>query len=77
MLKHKFIEKCNPGASKMLAKIKEAKKIRAKVAAETELSGPDSDATVRINDDFGETVPTNPQQQTNHETYDGGAGNYK
>ncbi|KAB8093629.1 hypothetical protein EE612_020500, partial [Oryza sativa] len=76
MLKHKFIEKCNPGASKMLAKIKEAKKIRAKVAAETELSGPDSDATVRINDDFGETVPTNPQQQTNHETYDGGAGDF-
>ncbi|KAF0915057.1 hypothetical protein E2562_033179 [Oryza meyeriana var. granulata] len=79
MLKHKFIEKCNPGASKMLAKIKEAKMIRAKVAAETELSGPDStmqDATVRINDDFGETVPTNPQQQTNHETYDGGAGDF-
>jgi hypothetical protein len=41
-MQHKFIEKCNPGASKMLAKIKEAKKIRAKVAAETELSGPDS-----------------------------------
>uniref|UniRef100_A0A0D9VZ52 non-specific serine/threonine protein kinase n=1 Tax=Leersia perrieri TaxID=77586 RepID=A0A0D9VZ52_9ORYZ len=78
MVKHKFIEKCNPGASKMLAKIKEAKKIREKVAAETELSGPDStmqDATVRINEDFGETVPTNPQQQIN-QTYDGGAGDF-
>ncbi|KAG8098223.1 hypothetical protein GUJ93_ZPchr0013g37016 [Zizania palustris] len=73
ILKHKFIEKCNPGASKMLAKIKEAKKIRATVAAETQLSGPDNtmqEATIRINEDFGETVPTN------HETCDGGAGDF-
>ncbi|KAL5217356.1 hypothetical protein ABZP36_018040 [Zizania latifolia] len=73
MLKHKFIEKCSPGASKMLAKIKEAKKISATVAAETLLSGPDStmqEATVRINEDFGETVPTN------HEACDGGAGDF-
>ncbi|WVZ60593.1 hypothetical protein U9M48_010592 [Paspalum notatum var. saurae] len=80
MLKHKFIEKCNTGASKMLAKIKEAKKIRAKLAAENQLSGPDDtmlDATVRINEDYGETVPANSQQHMKHTTYkDGQAGEF-
>ncbi|KAK3146037.1 hypothetical protein QOZ80_3BG0260700 [Eleusine coracana subsp. coracana] len=77
MLKHKFIEKCNTGASKMLAKIKEAKKIRDTLAAENDLSSPDNivqDATVRINGNYGETVPANPQEQTKHETYNGGLG---
>nr|CAB3498165.1 unnamed protein product [Digitaria exilis] len=78
MLKHKFIEKCNTGASKMLAKIKDAKKIRATLAAQNELDGPDDtmlDATVRINEDYGETVPANSQQQIKHATYnDGQAG---
>ena len=37
---HKFIEKCNTGASKMLAKIKEAKIIR-ETAVQNQL--PDSD----------------------------------
>lgn len=40
-LQHKFIEKCNTGASKMLAKIKDAKKIRATLAAQNQLSDPD------------------------------------
>ncbi|TVU44971.1 hypothetical protein EJB05_04436 [Eragrostis curvula] len=75
MLKHKFIEKCNTGASKMLAKIKEAKKIRDTLAAQNELSGPDNsmqDATVRINENYGETVPASSQEETKHETYNGG-----
>jgi hypothetical protein len=41
-LQHKFIEKCNSGASKMLAKIKVAKKIRATLAVQNELSDPDN-----------------------------------
>ncbi|XP_062212448.1 serine/threonine-protein kinase 1-like [Phragmites australis] len=80
MLKHKFIEKCNTGASKMLAKIKEAKKIRDTLDAENQLSGPDNamqDATVRINEDYGETVPANSQEHMKHETYnDGLAGDF-
>ncbi|KAL6637875.1 hypothetical protein ACP70R_025447 [Stipagrostis hirtigluma subsp. patula] len=78
MLKHKFIEKCNSGASKMLAKIKEAKKIRATLAAQEQLAGPDNiDGTVRINDDYGETVPANAQQHAKFETYnDGRAGDF-
>ncbi|OEL15005.1 Serine/threonine-protein kinase dst1 [Dichanthelium oligosanthes] len=75
MLKHKFIEKCNTGASKMLAKIKDAKRIRATLAAQNQLSGPDDtmlDATVRINEDYGETVPANSQQQVKHATYNDG-----
>jgi hypothetical protein len=80
MLKHKFIEKCNTGASKMLAKIKDAKKIRATLAAQNQLDGPDDtmlDATVRINEDFGETVPANSQQHMKHTTYnDGQAGDF-
>uniref|UniRef100_A0A1D1Y7W8 non-specific serine/threonine protein kinase n=1 Tax=Anthurium amnicola TaxID=1678845 RepID=A0A1D1Y7W8_9ARAE len=34
MLKHKFIEKCNSGASKMLPKIKTARQMRAALAAQ-------------------------------------------
>jgi hypothetical protein len=100
-MQHKFIEKCNTGASKMLAKIKEAKEIRDTLAQN---QPPDTDnvqqslllcactlfwslwfshfvilqemydATVRINEDYGETVPIN--SQSNHETSnDGWAGN--
>lgn len=32
------------------------------------------DATVRINENYGETVPANPQEQMKHETYNGGQG---
>uniref|UniRef100_A0A453LUJ1 Protein kinase domain-containing protein n=1 Tax=Aegilops tauschii subsp. strangulata TaxID=200361 RepID=A0A453LUJ1_AEGTS len=73
MLKHKFIEKCNTGASKMLAKIKEAKIIR-ETAAQNQLPDSDDamDATVRINEDYGETVPTN--SQSTHETKNDGSG---
>uniref|UniRef100_A0A0A9H723 Uncharacterized protein n=1 Tax=Arundo donax TaxID=35708 RepID=A0A0A9H723_ARUDO len=59
----------------MLAKIKEAKKIRDTLAEQNKLSGPDNemqDATVRINEDYGETVPANSQQHMKHETYDDG-----
>jgi hypothetical protein len=36
------------------------------------------DATVRINEDYGETVPANSQEETKHETYNIGlAGNDK
>lgn len=36
------------------------------------------DATVRINEEYGETVPANSQQQIKHATYnDGQAGNDK
>ncbi|KAK1643974.1 hypothetical protein QYE76_061779 [Lolium multiflorum] len=77
MLKHKFIEKCNTGASKMLAKIKEAKEIRDTLA-QNQPPDPDDemyDATVRINEDYGETVPLN--SQPNHETHnDGWAGDF-
>lgn len=72
MLKHKFIEKCNSGASKMLAKIKVAKKIRATLAVQNELSDPDNttqDVPFRINEDYGETVPTSSQQHMKHGTY--------
>ena len=95
----------------MLAKIKDAKKIRATLAAQNQLDGPDDvchillycrlhlvgyygirstlqdwllylqtmlDATVRINEDFGETVLANSQQHMKHTTYnDGQAGNDK
>ncbi|EMS50568.1 ABC transporter B family member 25 [Triticum urartu] len=73
MLKHKFIEKCNTGASKMLAKIKEAKIIR-ETAVQNQLPDSDDamDATVRINEDYGETVPTN--SQSTHETKNDGSG---
>ncbi|KAI4964344.1 hypothetical protein ZWY2020_005905 [Hordeum vulgare] len=73
MLKHKFIEKCNTGASKMLAKIKEAKIIR-ETAVQNQLPDSDDamDATVRINEDYGETVPTN--SQSTHETKNDGPG---
>ncbi|KQK13139.1 serine/threonine-protein kinase dst1 [Brachypodium distachyon] len=75
MLKHKFIEKCNTGASKMLAKIKVAKKITATVAMQNQLADPDNDSAVRTNEDYGETVVQS--SQSNHETNeDGCAGDF-
>ncbi|CAL9772231.1 unnamed protein product [Musa acuminata subsp. burmannicoides] len=66
MLKHKFIEKCNWGASKMLPKIKKARQIRAAMAAQTQnqQSGSESVAqgiTTQINEIYGDTVPSRPK----------------
>ncbi|ONK67394.1 uncharacterized protein A4U43_C06F19710 [Asparagus officinalis] len=72
MLKHKFLEKSNLGASKMLPKIEKAKKIRAAMdaqvqsqLAETELSPVSQTAQGRIDftsENYGGTVPSKPQR---------------
>ncbi|KAK4793211.1 hypothetical protein SAY86_023646 [Trapa natans] len=64
MLKHKFIEKCQCGASAMLPKIDEARKIRASMEQEQLYpTGPVDGAVVgpRVHEDFGDTVPSMPQ----------------
>lgn len=69
LLKHKFIEKCKSGASAMVPKLEKAKINRAAMALEAEhvsetipgygTLGP------KVNEDFGDTVPSKPQQVPN------------
>ncbi|GJZ55487.1 serine/threonine-protein kinase dst1, partial [Tanacetum coccineum] len=69
LLKHKFIEKCKSGASAMVPKLEKAKINRAAMALEAEhvsetipgygTLGP------RVNEDFGDTVPSKPHQVPN------------
>ncbi|KAJ7943326.1 Protein kinase superfamily protein [Quillaja saponaria] len=66
MLKHKFIEKCKYGASAMLAKIEKARQIRASMALQAQNLTPAElgDTAIvasKLNDDYGETVPSRPQ----------------
>ncbi|PKA65878.1 Mitogen-activated protein kinase kinase kinase ANP1 [Apostasia shenzhenica] len=60
MLKHKFIERCLWGASKMLHKIKRARQIRVMAAqARTQLAT--LGKTTSFNRSYGDTVPSKPQ----------------
>ncbi|XP_071686286.1 serine/threonine-protein kinase 1 isoform X2 [Rutidosis leptorrhynchoides] len=69
LLKHKFIEKCKTGASAMVPKLEKAKQNRAAMALEAEhvsetipgygTLGP------KMNEDFGDTVPSKPHQVLN------------
>ncbi|XP_072951482.1 serine/threonine-protein kinase 1 [Typha angustifolia] len=66
MLKHKFIEKCNTGASKMLPKIKQARQIKAAVAAQAQsrLSAPENqveqERITYINENRSTILPKHP-----------------
>ncbi|XP_010923631.1 serine/threonine-protein kinase 1 [Elaeis guineensis] len=73
MLKHKFIEKCNWGASKMLPKIKKARQIRAAMAAQPQNQLPATDSaaqggTACVNENYGDTIPSKPQKFLIRET---------
>ncbi|XP_074328495.1 serine/threonine-protein kinase 1 isoform X1 [Apium graveolens] len=68
MLKHKFIEKCKIGASIMLPKLEKAKQVRAlmvleaqTIASGTFVPGDDSVGGPKVNEDYGDTVPSKPQ----------------
>ncbi|KAK9106785.1 hypothetical protein Syun_022796 [Stephania yunnanensis] len=62
MLKHKFIEKCKWGASSMLPKIEKARHIRASIAAQAQVHSLSGDGlTSKVNEDFGDTMPSRPQ----------------
>ncbi|KAL3511032.1 hypothetical protein ACH5RR_030433 [Cinchona calisaya] len=68
MLKHKFIERCKSGASAMLPKIEKARQIRASMALQaqnatsgTSLLGDTPLGGPKLNDDYGGTVPSKPQ----------------
>ncbi|KAL8112055.1 hypothetical protein AgCh_019672 [Apium graveolens] len=68
MLKHKFIEKCKTGASIMLPKLEKAKQVRAlmvleaqTIASGTFVPGDDSVGGPKVNEDYGDTVPSKPQ----------------
>ncbi|XP_002264872.1 serine/threonine-protein kinase 1 isoform X2 [Vitis vinifera] len=67
MLKHKFIEKCKCGASAMLPKIEKARQIRASMALQaqslariTSISGDAPPEGPKLNEDYGDTVPSRP-----------------
>ncbi|KAL3367738.1 hypothetical protein AABB24_008876 [Solanum stoloniferum] len=61
MLKHKFIEKFKAGASVMMPKIEKAKQIRASMALEAQnivSETPEIIGGPKVNDEFGDTVPS-------------------
>ncbi|XP_021910190.1 serine/threonine-protein kinase dst1-like [Carica papaya] len=65
MLKHKFIEKCKSGASAMFPKIEKAKKIRASMATQSQSVAPSESGNIpaigpKLNEDYGDTVPSRP-----------------
>ncbi|XP_057961640.1 serine/threonine-protein kinase 1 [Malania oleifera] len=69
MLKHKFIEKCKCGASAMLPKIEKARQNRASMALQAQNLTPgtclSSDGLMegpKLNEDYGDTVPSKPQK---------------
>ncbi|KAM0951365.1 putative protein kinase STE-STE20-Pl family [Dioscorea sansibarensis] len=81
MLKHKFIEKCNWGAAKMLPKIKKARHIRAAMAAQAQaqaqLSEGDSAVSpveqaraISVNENYGDTVPSKSLKHPFHGALD-------
>ncbi|RVW42182.1 Retrovirus-related Pol polyprotein from transposon RE1 [Vitis vinifera] len=64
---HKFIEKCKCGASAMLPKIEKARQIRASMALQaqslariTSISGDAPPEGPKLNEDYGDTVPSRP-----------------
>ncbi|KAK6251949.1 hypothetical protein QUC31_013669 [Theobroma cacao] len=67
MLKHKFIEKCKCGASVMFPKIEKAKQIRAAMVQEAQTLAPTISGVnqppegSKLNEDYGDTVPSRPQ----------------
>ncbi|XWS23083.1 hypothetical protein CRYUN_Cryun29cG0091100 [Craigia yunnanensis] len=66
MLKHKLIEKGKFGASVMLPKIEKAKQIRAVMAQQAQtltptISGLNPLEGSKLNEDYGDTVPSKPQ----------------
>lgn len=64
MLKHKFIERCHWGASKMLPMIKRARQIKATMAAQAQVHAQIAtiEKTTTINRSYGDTVPSKPQK---------------
>lgn len=65
MLKQKFIEKCKDGPSAMLPKIEKARKIRASMDLQVQnlsptLPGDDPLVPPKLNEDYGDTVPSRP-----------------
>ncbi|XP_024989733.1 serine/threonine-protein kinase dst1 isoform X1 [Cynara cardunculus var. scolymus] len=70
LLKHKFIEKCKSGASAMLPKLERAKQNRASMALEAENVAAETvpgygTLGAKMNEDFGDTVPSKPHQVPN------------
>ncbi|XVF85801.1 hypothetical protein PTKIN_Ptkin17bG0146800 [Pterospermum kingtungense] len=66
MLMHKFIAKCKCGASVMLPKIEKAKQIRASMAQQAQTLAPNVSGlspleVSKSNEDYGDTVPSKPQ----------------
>ncbi|KAD2393613.1 hypothetical protein R6Q59_012095 [Mikania micrantha] len=70
LLKHKFIEKCKIGASAMVPKLEKAKQNRAEMALEAEHAPSETipgygTLGAKMNEDFGDTVPSKPLQMPN------------
>ncbi|KAI3516608.1 hypothetical protein L1887_15530 [Cichorium endivia] len=70
LLKHKFIEKCKIGASAMVTKLEKAKINRAAMALEAENVASETipgygTLGPKVNEDFGDTVPSKPHQVPN------------
>ncbi|KAI3696320.1 hypothetical protein L1987_79332 [Smallanthus sonchifolius] len=70
LLKHKFIEKCKIGASAMVPKLEKAKQNRAAMALEAENVPSETipgygTLGAKMNEDFGDTVPSKPPQVPN------------
>ncbi|KAI3733771.1 hypothetical protein L6452_13227 [Arctium lappa] len=70
LLKHKFMEKCKIGASAMLPKLERAKQNRASMALEAENVPAETvpgygTLGAKMNEDFGDTVPSKPHQVPN------------
>lgn len=61
MLKHKFIEKCKWGASAMLPKIEKARQMRALMEAQARNQVAEESNNSKLNEDYGDTVPSKPQ----------------
>ncbi|XP_050237052.1 serine/threonine-protein kinase 1 [Mercurialis annua] len=65
MLKHKFIEKCKYGASSMLPKIEKARQIRTSMALQAQNAvseESESPEYPKLNEDYGDTVPSKRPQ---------------
>ncbi|KAM7487511.1 hypothetical protein LguiB_024995 [Lonicera macranthoides] len=67
MLKHKFIEKCKSGASAMLPKLEKARQMRASmrleaqsIASGTTIPGYGPQGGQKVNEDYGDTIPSRP-----------------
>ncbi|XP_065860591.1 serine/threonine-protein kinase 1 [Euphorbia lathyris] len=65
MVKHKFIEKCKYGASAMLPRIEKARQARESMALQAQkeaAAAAEQEASPKLNEDYGDTVPSKRPQ---------------